>query len=405
MRETYPGEAPSESSRTPRVCQLDADELDEALVSMLIERVSKALENFRSSSLWDLKLEVQLIIKFVIFRYGVLDPVVRSSPGASLQNLKLVSSPRSRLKSEHTKLLIYLCLHPSILPSYVFQRVKQHALSKQWPELPNHDRRKQAWNVLGRMELAAKLWEAAGWLCFLYDSRYPSLLLRILGLRLVPSQPHLARLVSYEFMNRQLVWNTFTEFLMFAVPLLPSAPASLRLSPLALLKSMNNLFSQPANIDYTSLPIIPPQARNQPIDSNTVQPHKGPLAHLPRHICPLCYIKRSNAPVPLSSTTQGSEIILPPISGLSEPMLGHDEAEDKVEVNRVFMPAKTDCNGGCQWCYYCIGEELYKHREKLRQKSVQNKEGQKEEIKLWTCLRCGGRASRAWRLGAELSSG
>lgn len=39
---------------------------------------------------------------------------------------------------------------------------------------------------------------------------YPSLLMRLLGLRLVPASPHLTKLVSYEFMNRQLVWNTFT---------------------------------------------------------------------------------------------------------------------------------------------------------------------------------------------------
>jgi hypothetical protein len=42
------------------------------------------------------------------------------------------------------------------------------------------------------------------------NDRYPSLLMRALGLRLVPSSPHLTKLVSYEFMNRQLVWNAFT---------------------------------------------------------------------------------------------------------------------------------------------------------------------------------------------------
>lgn len=41
-------------------------------------------------------------------------------------------------------------------------------------------------------------------------ARYPSLLMRMLGLRLVPSSPHLAKMVSYEFMNRQLVWGAFT---------------------------------------------------------------------------------------------------------------------------------------------------------------------------------------------------
>lgn len=42
------------------------------------------------------------------------------------------------------------------------------------------------------------------------NNRYPSLLMRALRLRLVPSSPHLAKLVSYEYMNRQLVWNAFT---------------------------------------------------------------------------------------------------------------------------------------------------------------------------------------------------
>jgi peroxin-2 len=37
---------------------------------------------------------------------------------------------------------------------------------------------------------------------------YPSLLTRTLGLRLLPSQPILSRMVSYEFMNRQLVWGS-----------------------------------------------------------------------------------------------------------------------------------------------------------------------------------------------------
>lgn len=33
----------------PRVCQVDADELDEGLVSMLGERVDRAISNFRAS--------------------------------------------------------------------------------------------------------------------------------------------------------------------------------------------------------------------------------------------------------------------------------------------------------------------------------------------------------------------
>ena len=55
----------------------------------------------------------------------------------------------------------------------------------------------------GPFQLASRTEEGA-------DNRYPSLLMRALGLRLVHSSPHLAKLVSYEYMNRQLVWNAFT---------------------------------------------------------------------------------------------------------------------------------------------------------------------------------------------------
>lgn len=42
-----------------------------------------------------------------------------------------------------------------------------------------------------------------------FSRSYPSILARLLGLKLVPSQPILSRMVSYEFMNRQLVWGSF----------------------------------------------------------------------------------------------------------------------------------------------------------------------------------------------------
>jgi hypothetical protein len=40
--------------------------------------------------------------------------------------------------------------------------------------------------------------------------RYRTLADRLLGLRLVPSQKIINRNVSYEFMNRQMVWHAFT---------------------------------------------------------------------------------------------------------------------------------------------------------------------------------------------------
>ncbi|WVO22225.1 uncharacterized protein IAS62_003555 [Cryptococcus decagattii] len=411
MGEVYEGEPPAESSRAPKVNQLDADELDDALVSMLGEKVLKSIDNFKSRVSWDFKPEIELVIKLVIFRLGIWDSLSRSSPGAKLQNLKLIHHPQVGIKTIRSALFLYLLLHPPIFPSYIIKRVRQHALSKQWPDLPNHDWRKKAWKALGRIELASKIWEAFGWAGFLWDGKYPSLLMRLLGLRLVPSQPHLAKLVSYEFMNRQLVWNAFTEFLMFAIPLLPTVPQSLSLSPSRFFKPITSFLSQPTDIDYSSLPSIALDRRGLNYGDDQPRRHGGPFARLSKTTCPICYIRHSAAPVTLSSTSQGSSLTLPPIPGSSEAAFGHEVPEiDSEEECRIFMPARTDCDGGCLWCYYCIGEELYRHRKSnlrtANKRSKPTRNGQQEldkteeEVK-WNCLRCGGGVSKAWRADSQ----
>lgn len=50
MGEVYEGEPPAVSSRASKVNQLDADELDDALVSMLGEKVLKSIDNFKVST-------------------------------------------------------------------------------------------------------------------------------------------------------------------------------------------------------------------------------------------------------------------------------------------------------------------------------------------------------------------
>ncbi|RSH87381.1 peroxisome assembly protein (Peroxin-2) [Saitozyma podzolica] len=407
------------SSRTqsypsaPRVSQVDADELDEGLVSMLGEKVGQALGNFKSSWSHDLKPEVALVLKLVIFRYGVLDPTIRASPGAKLQNLKLVSGRHTSPPSLRKRILLYLLLHPPIFPTYVLTRLRQHALSSQWPDLPAHDWRRNAWRAIVRAENAARAWELLGWGWFLWDGQYPSLLMRILGLRLVPSSPHLTRLVSYEFMNRQLVWGAFTEFLMFSVPLLPPIPAYL--TPSALLAPLKSFLSQPTSIDYNSLPALPSQHQSGTSTSPAGPVHTGPLAHLPKSTCPICYLRTTSAPVPLVSGGSGPQISLPPIHGTEWGSQSHtadlehgDIAQE--EETRIFVPAQSNCRGGCRWCYYCIAEELVKQSEMesgrkagARKRKGNGKEGGKNggEEEGWTCLRCGGVVSRAWRVGAE----
>ena len=55
---------------------------------------------------------------------------------------------------------------------------------------------------------------------FLVTGHYRTLLDRALRMRLVPPSRSVARDVSFEYLNRQLVWHAFTEFLLFILPLL-----------------------------------------------------------------------------------------------------------------------------------------------------------------------------------------
>ena len=187
---------------------------------------------------------------------------------------------------------------------------------------------------------------------------------------------------------------------MFSIPFFPSMPT---FTPSALLTPIKAFLAQPTSIDYASIPVLSAAPRKS---SNTLlgEP-SGLLASLPTTICPICHLRFSSAPVPLdSSTSYGSVINLPPIqTALSEDIKGGGSKEE----TRIFVPAETDCWGGCRWCYYCIGTELAKHRSGLdtRRSLLRSPEKPAEEVMgKWTCLRCGGGVSRAWRVGVQTSA-
>lgn len=55
---------------------------------------------------------------------------------------------------------------------------------------------------------------------FLLTGHYRTLLDRVLRMRLVSPSHIVSREVSFEYLNRQLVWHAFTEFLLFILPLI-----------------------------------------------------------------------------------------------------------------------------------------------------------------------------------------
>lgn len=60
----------------------------------------------------------------------------------------------------------------------------------------------------------------ASFTAFLITGHYRTLLDRALRMRLVSPSHIVSREVSFEYLNRQLVWHAFTEFLLFILPLI-----------------------------------------------------------------------------------------------------------------------------------------------------------------------------------------
>lgn len=171
-------------------------------------------------------------------------------------------------------------------------------------------------------------------LVFLVNGRYRTLLDRILRLRLASPTSQISREVSFEYLNRQLVWHAFTEFLLFVLPLV-----GIRRWRRWLARGWRKTKSL---------------VMSGGVDDSDIK--TGELAFLPERTCAICY-QDQNA-------TSKSEAEILAASGASGGVIGSAQTD-------ITNPYETiPC--GCIYCFVCIASRL-----------------EAEEGEGWTCLRCG----------------
>lgn len=176
----------------------------------------------------------------------------------------------------------------------------------------------------------------ASFLVFLVNGRYRTLIDRILRLRLVPPSSQISREVSFEYLNRQLVWHAFTEFLLFLLPLVG-------------ISRWRRWLARAWRKTKTLL------RRSDTEDEGHVK-LGGELAFLPERTCAICYEDQNG------TTTSESEILT--VSGASGGVIGSAQTD-------VTNPYETiPC--GCIYCFVCLAQRL-----------------EAEEGEGWICLRCG----------------
>ncbi|KAI0375698.1 peroxisomal biogenesis factor 2 [Pilatotrama ljubarskyi] len=374
--------APSPHPRITRVGKVDAELLDEELVQLLKEPLTRALSLINSAFKTQLEPELALLIHLVLYKFSVWDQ--GASYGAKLQGLKYAPSPStSRFRTASGLAASTLALHSilTILVPYAHGRLRAHALSNAWPDAPSSDRRRKAWELLTRVESIHGLAGLLNFVFFLWNGRYRTLADRLLRLRLVSARHHFQREVSYEFMNRQMVWHAFTEFLLFLLPLVNTR---------ALRRQIQSAASR-----LTLASILPAPLKPLVASSDSAQGEKnrrrGKYWMLPEDQCAICAENAStNFADPANALSSLAAVSPYTTAGATT---GSAEAGDPDHAPQFPLntPYVTSC--GHVYCYYCLTERMMR--------TADDRSGIGPKGTQWECLRCGEGVIAADRVEAE----
>ncbi|GAA5888837.1 hypothetical protein JCM6882_002872 [Rhodosporidiobolus microsporus] len=424
IRTSLAARSPSPPLRISRVAQLDASLLDGELENILHAPVKTALEGVRQPGRRDWEPELLALLRFAVMRLSLWES--GATYGTTLQNLRYRNEAKhagglqaSASDSALTRFqkLAYTAL--VVLPPYLHTRLQDRMLSSSWADEPlprscfslvdlrrvalTRGRRREeeviqmkrewkrtAWELLGVAEKLGSLAGLLNFLIFLHNGKFRTLIDRVLKMRLVYARRAFTPNVSFEYLNRQLVWEAFTEFLLFILPLINlhrfrlriTKAISSRASKSTALRTLASALPNPvaSSLGLSSLALSSSSSSGKPSAANDKP--SGPLAFLPPTTCPVCF-SLSGQPSSLpSAATSFADPTLPSAS-LLQGGGGSSAGPSAAADTSVKIPYVADCAFACRYCYYCIVGALARAEEEVEDH--------------WECLRCGGEVRGARR--------
>eukprot|EP01006_Ploeotia_vitrea_P049263 TRINITY_DN67324_c11_g7_i1.p1 TRINITY_DN67324_c11_g7~~TRINITY_DN67324_c11_g7_i1.p1 ORF type:complete len:270 (+),score=85.75 TRINITY_DN67324_c11_g7_i1:3-812(+) len=164
----------------------------------------------------------------LVFRYTVLRD--EPTPGSALLNLRYRNELFVRKQPAHAAFsdaafrlstAQKACYGAAFVAlPWVWARWRAYMLANDWSSQPSSSWRYRVWGLTEQAEIAYRIVALVNFWLFLFHGRFRSVLERLLSMRLIYIQSRVARQVSFEFMNQQLVWHGFSEFLLFVIPLI-----------------------------------------------------------------------------------------------------------------------------------------------------------------------------------------
>ncbi|KAI2630405.1 Pex12 amino terminal region-domain-containing protein [Hypomontagnella submonticulosa] len=314
-----------------RVGQVDAELLDEDLVGQLRDQVGEALKYFGGTIKDDWSAEILLALRTVLFKLTMWDH--DATYGAALQNLKYTDARRDgpvlTPPSKWQKSLYGLI---TVGGKYGWSKWENWLLDQDNGYDQPSPTVQRLSKLTSRITAVHSIAAFASFLAFLLHGRYRTLLDRVLRMRLAPPTSQVNREVSFEYLNRQLVWHAFTEFLLFVLPLVGINRWRRWLS--RTWRKTKEIVHVGADGDDTA--------------------KRGDYAFLPERTCAICYQDQNSA---VSET----EVLA---AAASSGVVGSAQTD-------ITNPYETiPC--GCIYCFVCLATRL-----------------EREEGEGWTCLRCG----------------
>lgn len=325
-----------------RVGQVDAELLDDELLALLKDQVGEGLKYFGSHIVDSHTPEILLALRMILFKLSIWNN--NASYGAHLQGLRYTdarSPSPARPPPKPWQKVAYGII--TIGGRYAWTKWEDYLLSTSEDyTTPQTPALKLATLITERLNSAHDLASLASFLVFLINGRYRTLTDRLLRLRLTPASHSTSREVSFEYLNRQLVWHAFTEFLLFLLPLVGISRWRRILS-----RSWRKLKAS----------ILHLLGRSASNSDDADEKTSGELGFLPERTCAICF-RDQNPP-----TATEQDILAQSATG-SGGIVG--SAATDITNPYEAIPC------GCIYCFACLAQR------------IANEEGEG-----WTCLRCG----------------
>jgi len=219
-----PAPRPPPDVRVLRVSQIDAGRLDAELTSLLREQLLRVFARVHPGAVARRTPELTLGLDLLVFYFTVWSH--RPTPGMELMNLRYRDERRPLVGTSgmegHRLSVAQRLAHgvAFVAGRFLWSKLTRAAHDAGWSDAEPHTWRHRAWRAVGHAENAHAVATLVNLLLFLRSGRFRTPWERLSRARLVYHEPNTARVVSFEYLNRQILWRELSDLALFVLPML-----------------------------------------------------------------------------------------------------------------------------------------------------------------------------------------